>query len=463
MGFAAYFLPYFLLPATFKFAGGALRQIGGFVNDRHRGGFDRLRQFRANTAKRRGQDLAAGKLLNDDTINPLYNAYASRFNRASTGAANLKNAGYNPIRMRSRMTAARGQDMMAQATKALNENEIVKSALGDDDIAEAMLSGRESYVGSGNYGGNDDGHVRQFLKDRGYKGEMLENKVALARQARHQLAPNIRELTAWLGDMGTHTGFDEKEVTDANGVVHRTAGAGDSIKTLNSIVGDNDDARIRAISAGRDLAMNKGRVDMAGMGFSEEVQLARDSYGPGKSMTVDQITETMRNGAMNGQSRGSLIGRSPRALRNLVPAMQSNFDQIVTGGNEQQLMQELAMAGAGQQVASQVSMENAVEHAKYMNHEINLSVLPNIKDGQVRRTIEAAAEVKRRTVGGPINTVTVQDLLDVNRGNRELTATTFQYGNQMAADAASVGRNPGPTTGTPTPPITPPTTPPTGT
>lgn len=53
IGFGAYFAPYFLIPATFKMAGGALRQIGGFVNDRSRGGFDRLRNYRANQASQR--------------------------------------------------------------------------------------------------------------------------------------------------------------------------------------------------------------------------------------------------------------------------------------------------------------------------------------------------------------------------------------------------------------------------
>jgi hypothetical protein len=51
MGFAAYFAPYFMLPLTFRFAGGFLRTAGGFMNDRSRGGFDRLRNFRGNQTK----------------------------------------------------------------------------------------------------------------------------------------------------------------------------------------------------------------------------------------------------------------------------------------------------------------------------------------------------------------------------------------------------------------------------
>ncbi len=53
IAFGAYFAPYFMIPATFKLAGGALRNISGAVNDRGRGGFDRLKKARqANTGKR---------------------------------------------------------------------------------------------------------------------------------------------------------------------------------------------------------------------------------------------------------------------------------------------------------------------------------------------------------------------------------------------------------------------------
>lgn len=60
VGFAAYFAPYFLIPATFKFAGAAIGQIGGFVNDRGRGSFDRLRNFRNKRAATNWEKARAG-------------------------------------------------------------------------------------------------------------------------------------------------------------------------------------------------------------------------------------------------------------------------------------------------------------------------------------------------------------------------------------------------------------------
>lgn len=47
VGIIAYFLPYFLLPLTFRIATGVIGTIAGFANDRGRGAFDRLKKYRA--------------------------------------------------------------------------------------------------------------------------------------------------------------------------------------------------------------------------------------------------------------------------------------------------------------------------------------------------------------------------------------------------------------------------------
>ncbi len=60
IAFAAYFMPYFLIPMTFRFAGGAMRFVGGAVNDRNRGGFDRLKKFRAGRVAQNMHDTKTG-------------------------------------------------------------------------------------------------------------------------------------------------------------------------------------------------------------------------------------------------------------------------------------------------------------------------------------------------------------------------------------------------------------------
>lgn len=74
IGFIAYFAPYFLIPMTFKFAGGFVRQLGGFVNDRGRGAFDGLRNYRKGQAKQRIHAARTGGLYRNEYgefFNPL--------------------------------------------------------------------------------------------------------------------------------------------------------------------------------------------------------------------------------------------------------------------------------------------------------------------------------------------------------------------------------------------------------
>ncbi len=64
--FVSYFAPYFLIPATFKLAGGAIRQIGGFVNDRGNGAFGMLRNARNQSSQKRVKAFRTGGLYRDD-------------------------------------------------------------------------------------------------------------------------------------------------------------------------------------------------------------------------------------------------------------------------------------------------------------------------------------------------------------------------------------------------------------
>jgi hypothetical protein len=61
IAFAAYFAPYFLLPLTFRFAGGALRTIGGFTHSRSSGAYGALNKFRSNKAKTNFARTRAGQ------------------------------------------------------------------------------------------------------------------------------------------------------------------------------------------------------------------------------------------------------------------------------------------------------------------------------------------------------------------------------------------------------------------
>ncbi len=88
----AYVLPYFFIPLTFRFAGGILGNLSGWVNDKSRGLFDRQKKYRAETAakghERFGRRVVARKA---DWQGRLQDA-ASR--RGRVGGAALRTLGY---------------------------------------------------------------------------------------------------------------------------------------------------------------------------------------------------------------------------------------------------------------------------------------------------------------------------------------------------------------------------------
>jgi hypothetical protein len=67
IGFIAYFAPYFMIPMTFKFAGAAVGQLGGFVNARAQGGFKGLRDYRKGQREKRRERVRGRGLYRKDT------------------------------------------------------------------------------------------------------------------------------------------------------------------------------------------------------------------------------------------------------------------------------------------------------------------------------------------------------------------------------------------------------------
>jgi hypothetical protein len=61
IAFAAYFAPYFMLPATFRMAGGLMSSIGGFVNSRAQPGFGALSKKRNETAAKNWKKARSGQ------------------------------------------------------------------------------------------------------------------------------------------------------------------------------------------------------------------------------------------------------------------------------------------------------------------------------------------------------------------------------------------------------------------
>lgn len=147
IGFAAYFLPYFLIPMTFSLAGGAMRFLGGKVNDTGRGGFDRLKKFRQGQfAEHGGRRIEDGKtrvmqkqadygdrlLSSASRVDPRLGRVGNAIRRTALRKAAGGIGGYN---IEAKMSARR-----AQVAKELND----QIATGRDEEIRASTVDKKS-------------------------------------------------------------------------------------------------------------------------------------------------------------------------------------------------------------------------------------------------------------------------------------------------------------------------------
>lgn len=170
VAFISYFAPYFLLPLAFKFAGGALGTIGGFVNDRSRGGFDRLRNFRkGQTEQRMGH---YGQVVGDRAMQARAEAIRGLNASASNGGrgAGLKRFAGRQIgglgNFEAKMSA-----INARTGKAIND----QIATGDDSEIRALTVNRAAADNAGSLFG-EDGKTR-LPNGNGYKRLTEDGKI----------------------------------------------------------------------------------------------------------------------------------------------------------------------------------------------------------------------------------------------------------------------------------------------
>ena len=119
LGFVAYVAPYFLIPFAFKFAGGALATLSGSMNNRSRGGFDRLKKLRQGKVTKSLHDMGQGTRFNNRGLNAL----TSRATTASAGFGKRGRAAYS-----QKMDLASGEHAKTDGMKIQHNDDALRAA-----------------------------------------------------------------------------------------------------------------------------------------------------------------------------------------------------------------------------------------------------------------------------------------------------------------------------------------------
>lgn len=357
--FIVYFLPYFLLPAAFRWAGGAMATIGGFVNDRHRGAFDRLKNFRKNQAQQNAHAMKTGNRFRGD------NMFANRFNAATRGISTIPSAqlGMNPSKWRSHFQAA-GSLGREEELKEFMENKAFTSMSGNDDYLQATMANMAARDKDGNIlkdangmaikGGTTEEDWRRYLSAMGYSGRDLEQGVATIRQAKRQTSNDVFSQAAVIANASTGTGWKDGGTTEM-------------MESINGAFGADRHAAVNALAQMRSRASQSGRLDLAGSSFGQQAGAMNEMYeeqaetGGVSDTTKQRIQHQLHGSVLETKGANDFARARGNAVKLLAPEMRYDLEQAHATHNAAKQQLDAARAGgdAGQIQQAELSFHQA--------------------------------------------------------------------------------------------------------
>lgn len=348
----AYFLPYFLLPLTFRFAGSALSSIGGAVHSKHQGAFQRLTKFRQTQPTRRYQKAKEGQLYKG--ANPV----SSSMRKAAQFAAFAPSSGFKKSKIQSAVTAQN----MHNAQKLLKEDPTFDAIKGDDTLLGAFLNG------------GSEKEIKNYLAKNGNYTNEGDLAVATANvvKARHSAPGTAGMMAAVIAQAGTGTGFKD---------------SGDMMEAINKVANGDTSLRASLFAVSKSQATQAGRIDQGGSSFGDGMAIMAD-LDAGKITKTEarqRFTDSVIKSAPPGQhaygKSGSVKELSEGWSRHITK-LNNNLSMATTPDEkakaERSLAQGLATVSAIHTAMSSVAPQNAQMFAdEVLNKKISVTALPN--------------------------------------------------------------------------------------
>jgi hypothetical protein len=300
----AYFAPYFLISMAFRLAGGFIATVGGVVNDRSRGAFDRLKNFRGNKVNENMSKMAAGRRFQNS--NPL----ARGFNAASGGIGTYakSNSKVGFLFNKDIRSAAFAQQRALNAM-AYGKSDAAQVAAENDPLLRAQTYASES-------------EARRFMaRDFKMSADDVEAGIAAAKAnggfGRDQQINAARRL------FSTGTGYDDLRQVQ---------------ETVSRVAGSNREMASDILGFGNAETGKVGRLDLK-TGYNRQMKLYDKMQQQG-GLTNADLEEGYMDAIKGNQAHEILRGK-PVAAKNLMPvltkALETAQREAANGNTEAQV------------------------------------------------------------------------------------------------------------------------------
>lgn len=401
-----YFAPFFMLPFAFKLAGGLMSTIFSLTNDKSKGIFDRMSNYRKNSGKRRWQEYAIGKRGGEKNVIGKMAAYSTAISDPGVGISGLRTRAGRRM-ARQKLTEAAGDD-------AIKNNSLQWTA---DDFALETAAMDDT---------NDSNKIQRYIDTAAKYG-----KTRTAAQAQEAMALLESGVGAKIGTQTMQAAAWKARVLSKTGYQ-----AGD--EGMRELF---DDARKRVAAGKLSSVQAMGIIKQA-----QRLEFSSISYGAG----MEKISELASSG--KGPSNDDVDKLFQSAIQFMQPSQLAGARHETVEGISKHLMKRVDKAFAsgdskeiGRAVAEVESMRDAINYYNPENTKIFADGVNAQRAGTTGTTLRDFAEQLRdrsglAAAGGQYADASVH-FYDARK----------ELDRWQAAAAQATGQIPGASGGTPSP------------
>jgi len=387
IGVLGYFVPYFLLPMAFRMATGAVGNIAGIVNDRHKGVFDRLKNARSNAAQKNIANMKTGTRFNNGALNAL------------TARASTRNLGFG----------ARGREaydnkmQMAAAEFAKGKHGMTTQFKDNVLQAKTYASAAEAERRMGDDFGIYKRDANGNITNKAAADKAISNAIVGAKASGGFGASQQVWATKQLAATGTGYGNDAEMLA----TIARVSGN-------NGVLGDSMWGEMRGLSerAGRnDLRASYG----TGTAMLENIRNANRSSGQAVSGRQLETNEAFSGQladfgleAARSTDNMQVMRNKPKSIGNMMKRLEQSrarYEQIAADpgtGPDADLRRNQAQTALGQIKAKMDNMDQFTSYGSEINAEVfqgKHETAPGSTPGNIQLT--GKREVGYRSANGP--------------------------------------------------------------
>ncbi|MEK7153074.1 MAG: hypothetical protein AAB834_03945, partial [Patescibacteria group bacterium] len=377
----AYFAPYFLISMAFRLAGGFLATVGGFVNDRSRGAFDRLKNYRGNKVNENMQKMGEGKRFQPS--NPLSRAFNATTFGATTFAKSRSKMGF--------LTNAGTRQSAFEQQRTINamkyaDTDAAKVAQHNDSLLRAQTFTTEA-------------DARAGLGARyGMNPEQVESAISAAKANGGFNRTN--QVNAVNRLFATGTGFDNLRQAQ---------------ETVQRVAGGNKDLAAAMVGNGNAVSGTVGRLDLK-VGYGEYMKMWQD--GEAGTLSDARINEAALE-AVKTNDAVSMGRGKPIAMKNATATLAASLEAARATANDPHAgvddqgrsLQELAKLESGRLAGIIEQYQNAGAYLSPIN-------VQSVQQTAVQQTTNLRQEIQQEAsqtvmVRDPATGRLVENLVDV--------------------------------------------------